>query len=48
MNLLADEYTIDAVASPRNSNWFLLAVAARRAITFLEQQPEKHDRAIIN
>lgn len=39
-NLQPDEYTIDAVVSPRNSNWFLLALAARRAITFLEQQPE--------
>ena len=39
-SLLPDEYTIDAVPSPRNSNWFLLAVAARRGITFLEQQPE--------
>lgn len=39
-NLQPDEYTIDAVPSPRNANWFLLAVAARRAITFLEQQPE--------
>lgn len=35
-----DAHTIDPVASPRNSNWFLLAVAGRRAITFLEQQPE--------
>ena len=35
-----DDYTLDSVASPRNSNWFLLAVAARRAITFLEQQKE--------
>jgi len=39
-SLLPDEYTIDTVSSPRNSNWFLLAVAARRGITFLEQQPE--------
>ena len=39
-SLLADEYTIDPVPSPRNSNWFLLSVAARRGITFLEQQPE--------
>lgn len=39
-NLQPDEHSIDPVASPRNSNWFLLAVAARRAITFLEQQPE--------
>jgi len=36
----ADEHTIDPVLSPRNSNWFLLVVAAKRAITFLEQQPE--------
>lgn len=39
-NLLPDEYSIDPVSSPRNANWFLLTVAARRAITFLEQQPE--------
>ncbi len=39
-NLQPDDYSIDPVPSPRNSNWFLLAVAARRAITFLEQQPE--------
>ena len=40
MNLQPDEFTIDSEVSPRNSNWFLLAVAARRAITFLELQPE--------
>ena len=39
-NLQPDEFSIDSVPSPRNANWFLLAVAARRAITFLEQQPE--------
>ncbi len=39
-SLEPDEYTIDQVVSPRNNNWFLLVVAARRAITFLEQQPE--------
>jgi len=39
-SLLPDDYSIDSVVSPRNANWFLLAVAARRAITFLEQQPE--------
>lgn len=39
-NLQPDEFSIDPVPSPRNSNWFLLALAARRAITFLEQQPE--------
>ena len=39
-NLQPDPYSIDPVVSPRNSNWFLLTVAARRAITFLEEQPE--------
>lgn len=39
-DLRPDAYTLDPVVSPRNSNWFLLTVAARRAITFLEQQPE--------
>jgi cephalosporin-C deacetylase-like acetyl esterase len=33
-------WTLDAVESPRNSNWFLCALAARRALTFLEQQAE--------
>jgi len=36
----AAEWTLDEVESPRNSGWFLCAVAARRALTFLEQQPE--------
>ncbi len=40
LNLLPDEFTIDPVVSPRNGNWFLLAYAGRRAITFLEQQAE--------
>ena len=39
-SLQPDEYTLDAVESPRNSNWFLVLMAARRAITFLERQPE--------
>ena len=33
-------WTLDAVESPRNSGWFLCAFAARRALTFLERQPE--------
>ena len=33
-------WTLDEVESPRNSGWFLCAVAARRALTFLEHQPE--------
>lgn len=36
----AATWTLDAVESPRNSGWFLCALAARRALTFLEQQPE--------
>lgn len=32
--------TLDKVESPRNSGWFLCAVAARRGLTFLEKQPE--------
>jgi pimeloyl-ACP methyl ester carboxylesterase len=39
-SLAPDDYTLDAVESPRNSNWFLVLIAARRALTFLEQQPE--------
>jgi len=39
-NFQPDEHTIDPVISPRNSNWFLLAVAGKRAITFLEEQAE--------
>jgi len=33
-------WTLDIVESPRNSPWFLCALGARRALTFLEQQPE--------
>ena len=34
------EWTIDAVESPRNNSWFLVALAARRGLTFLERQPQ--------
>lgn len=34
------EWTLDAVESPRNNGWFLCTVGARRALRFLEQQPE--------
>jgi cephalosporin-C deacetylase-like acetyl esterase len=37
--LTPDEKTLDPFVSPRNNNWFLIVLAARRAITFLEQQP---------
>jgi len=36
----APERRLDPVDSPRNSPWFLWAMGARRAITFLEQQPQ--------
>ncbi len=32
--------SLDAFDSPRNNNWYLLTLAARRGLTFLEQQPE--------
>lgn len=35
-----DAFTLDPVDSPRNDNWFLVTLAARRGLTFLEQQPE--------
>ena len=35
-----DGRTLDSVESPRNNNWFMLVLAARRGLTFLEQQPE--------
>lgn len=35
-----DPKTVDTFASPRNNNWFLIVLAAKRAITFLQQQPE--------
>ena len=38
--LTPDDYTLDPVESPRNSNWFIVLVGARRGLTFLEQQPE--------
>ncbi len=39
-SLKPDDKTIDTVVSPRNNNWFLIVMAARRALTFLQQQPE--------
>ncbi|MCD6395769.1 MAG: dienelactone hydrolase family protein, partial [Planctomycetes bacterium] len=39
-DLKPDRYSIDPVPSPRNVNYFLVSLAGRRAITFLEQQPE--------
>ncbi|MEM7013877.1 MAG: acetylxylan esterase [Verrucomicrobiota bacterium] len=36
----SEDWTIDAVPSPRNNSWFLCTMGARRALTFLEEQPE--------
>jgi dienelactone hydrolase len=38
--LTPGEFTLDSVESPRNSTWFVVLMAARRAVTFLETQPE--------
>ena len=39
-NLQPGEKYLDPVESPRNNNWYLLTIGARRGLTFLEQQPE--------
>jgi len=36
----AASWTLDSIESPRNNPWFLGAIGVRRALTFLEQQPE--------
>ena len=37
-NLLPGEKYLDAFQSPRNNNWYLLTIAGRRGLTFLERQ----------
>lgn len=39
-NLKPGEKHLDPFDSPRNNNWYLLTLGARRGLTFLEQQPE--------
>ena len=39
-SLSPDAFTLDDVESPRNSNWFLVLMAGRRAITFLQSRAE--------
>jgi cephalosporin-C deacetylase-like acetyl esterase len=39
-NLKPGPLYLDPVESPRNNNWYLLTLASRRALTFLEQQAE--------
>ena len=37
---MPDGKTLDPFESPRNSNWYLIVLAAKRAVSFLQQQPE--------
>ena len=39
-NLKPGNKYLDPFESPRNNNWYLLTLGARRGLTFLEQQPE--------
>ena len=39
-NLKPGPLYVDPVESPRNNNWYLLTLASRRGLTFLEQQEE--------
>lgn len=39
-NLKPGPKYLDPFDSPRNNNWYLLTLAGRRGLTFLEQQPE--------
>ena len=39
-NLKPGDKDFDSFESPRNNNWYLLMLGARRGLMFLEQQPE--------
>lgn len=39
-NTVPDAFTLDPVDSPRNDNWFLVTLAARRGLTYLQSRPE--------
>lgn len=39
-NLKPGDKSLDPFESPRNNNWYLLTLGARRGLTFLERQPE--------
>ena len=45
-NLKPGPLYLDPVESPRNNNWYLLTLASRRGLTFLEQQPEVDARKL--
>ena len=38
----SQDWTLDDVPSPRNNSWFIVTMGARRALTFLQKQPEIH------
>jgi pimeloyl-ACP methyl ester carboxylesterase len=40
MSFLPGPHTIESHESPKNCSWYPLTIACRRALTFLEQQPE--------
>lgn len=40
------QWTIDTVESPRNNSWYLCTLGARRALTFLERQPQVDPRKL--
>lgn len=40
VNMAPASWTLDTVESPRNNSWFLCALGARRALTFLQHQTE--------
>ena len=46
MNLQPGGKYLDPFESPRNNNWYLLTLASRRGLTFLEQQPEVDARRL--
>ena len=45
-SIIPSDKTIDPFPSPRNNNWFLLAIGGRRGLTFLEHQPEVDSKRI--
>ena len=45
-SIMPAPWTFDSVPSPRNNSWFLCALGVRRAITFLERQPEVNPEKI--
>ncbi len=44
--LTPDGKTAETVYSPRNNNWFILTLATRRGLTFLEQQPHVNGKKL--